>query len=176
MAEIPLPVQIKAVEHLFWRKVDKRPDGCWYWTGATDGRYGDYNAGRSGKNLHIKAHRMAYLLLVGPIPEGHQLDHLCRNYLCVNPSHLEPVTQQENNRRSDSESARHARKTHCLRGHPLKGDNLRIKADGSRLCVTCDRWRQRKAWAAKHQRERGSKYDGEFYTGKGFTPGSNKSS
>lgn len=77
----------------------ERPTGsdCWLWTGyVAAGGYGEFHlAGRTRK-----AHRVAYELLVGPVPEGLDLDHLCRVRRCVNPEHLEPVTRQENLRRS----------------------------------------------------------------------------
>lgn len=123
-------------------KVEKQPDGCWMWTGAVFKAtgYGVFNA-RSDDGVwrpHT-AHRSAYLMFVGPIPEGFQVDHLCRVRLCANPTHLEAVTQQENNRRSNSRSARQARQTHCIHGHPLSGENLRIKRDGRRECRACAR-------------------------------------
>ena len=97
-------------EERFWAKVDKT-DSCWLWTAATTHGYGCFDAKPFGTAL---AHRIAYLLLVGPIPEGLHLDHLCRVTKCVNPAHLEPVTGAENSRRA------HAARTHCKSGrHPL---------------------------------------------------------
>lgn len=95
----------------FWSKVDQSagPDGCWPWTRATSAKgYGKYMPTTS----HVGAHRVAYEYLVGPIPDGLELDHLCRNVLCCNPAHLEPVTHQENMRRAAA--ARVERKCeHC---------------------------------------------------------------
>jgi len=92
----------------FWSKVRLCPrDGCWLWTGApnADG-YGRFQRRlATGVYRMVKAHRYAYELLVGPIPEGLTLDHLCLHRLCVRPSHLEPVTNAENVRR------RHARRS-----------------------------------------------------------------
>jgi hypothetical protein len=129
----------------FWSKVDKngpvpehRPDlgPCWLWKAARNPKgYGIF-----GK---LKAHRVAYELLIGPIPERHTLDHLCRNRACVNPAHTEPVTNKTNILRGISFSAQNARKTHCLRGHPLTGDNLYTYSDGERSCKTCKNMRQR---------------------------------
>jgi hypothetical protein len=96
-----------------WDRVDKDgPRGCWLWTGATSGRdylTGGYGHFRSGGTLH-KAHRVAWELLIGPIPEGMQLDHLCLVKRCVNPAHLRIVTGKENREnqygaRSDNHSS-----------------------------------------------------------------------
>ena len=75
-------------------KIDARGD-CWEWTAATGGK--GYGYGWCSNDKRMKgAHRLIWELLVGPIPEGLTLDHLCRNKLCVNPDHLEPVTHQVN--------------------------------------------------------------------------------
>ncbi len=108
-------------------------DGCWYWTGAVTSKgYGSVAAG--GKV--VSTHRRAYELLVGPIPDGLQIDHLCENKRCCNPAHLEAVTGLVNMSRTAQ-----ARKTHCINGHPLSGTNLLIKprANGKviRNCRTC---------------------------------------
>ena len=91
------------------------------------------------------AHRAAYELLVGPIPEGLTLDHLCRMRDCCNPAHLEPVPLGVNTLRSPTcFSAINARKTHCSEGHPFSGDNLYINpASGQRTCRACTaRWQR----------------------------------
>lgn len=81
----------------FWERVNKAgPGGCWLWTGAVDGNgYGTVTIER----VQLSTHRVAYELLVGPIPAGLTIDHLCRVLACCNPAHLEPVTRAENNRR-----------------------------------------------------------------------------
>lgn len=86
--------------HNFWDRVEKR-DGCWPWQGAVaPNGYGLVNClNHSGRRSTAGAHRVAYELERGPIPDGLELDHLCRNSVCVNPAHLEPVTHQENVRR-----------------------------------------------------------------------------
>jgi hypothetical protein len=128
----------------FWPKVDKTssPDGCWLWTAAlSQAGYGAFGAERvNGRNRFVHAHRFAYELLVGPIPEGLQLDHLCRNRACCNPAHLEPVTLRENLMRGNTVAARNSIKTHCKHGHPFDLENTRIDPrTGNRACWTCRR-------------------------------------
>lgn len=117
---------------------------CWPWPGALDGKgYG--LVGYHGRTRRV--HRLVYELLVGSIPEGLTLDHLCRNRRCANPNHLQPVTSVENVRRSDiAPSQINRRKTHCIRHHPLSGDNVRmVKGGRYRQCRVCTK-------AAQHRR------------------------
>jgi hypothetical protein len=118
------------------------PNACWLWQGTINRR--------TGYGVHGKspAHRVIYELLVGPIPVGLELDHTCKVRACVNPVHLEPVTGRENNARSASPSALNAAKTHCKWGHEFTPENTRIERDGSRVCRTCKRERQRMRKAA----------------------------
>lgn len=122
----------------FWSKVDKT-DSCWLWTGATAGAgYGQLWVG--GRRVYV--HRFAYEQFVGPIPEGFQIDHLCRIHNCVNPAHLEAVTQRENVLRGVAPPAVNAQKTHCPQGHAYDAKNVR----GDRICRPCHR-AQNRAWA-----------------------------
>ena len=118
----------------FMIKVAQGQKGCVVWTAGTNGvGYGLFwDGGRD-----VMAHRWAYEYFKGKIPAGLQLDHLCRNRNCVNPAHLEPVTQRENILRGDTLPASQITRTHCPQGHPYEGDNLYIWTDGSRQCRTC---------------------------------------
>lgn len=128
----------------FWSKVRKAAaDGCWEWTGAVTQR--GYGRFWPTHRTMVRAHRYAYQRLVGPIPEGLTIDHLCRNPSCVNPAHLEPVSNRTNILRSDGLSAKGARQTHCKRGHPFDIANTHIYVGvwghEWRRCRTCDRLR-----------------------------------
>jgi hypothetical protein len=137
-------------EERFWAKVDKDgPGGCWEWTGTRTKGYGKFQA---ESRRTVSAHRFAYELLVGVIPDGLTLDHLCRNRSCVNPEHLEPVTIGENVRRGYGFSGINARKTHCPEGHPLVPENLASSTKGWRACMTCKREQQRAARRQQRQR------------------------
>jgi hypothetical protein len=125
----------------FWAKVDAMGD-CWEWTGGKqDRRYGIFHP--NGSATGEMAHRFAWELLVGPIPDGLTLDHLCRNPSCVNPDHLEPVTIAENLMRGYGLVGKNIRKTHCPQNHAYSGDNLYIDPRGWRKCRTCERARNR---------------------------------
>lgn len=114
---------------------------CWLWTGATDRGYPRVSYG--GRSA-ARAHRVVYELLVGKIPEGRYLDHLCRVRHCVNPDHLEPVTARENTMRSPIAPAYlNSLKTHCPRGHEYAGSNVGVMKEGSRYCRECKRARER---------------------------------
>jgi hypothetical protein len=115
------------------------PDECWLWRGAPGWfGYGHITGFVDGKRVNRLAHRVSYEFFVGPIPDGLVLDHLCSTPLCVNPAHLEPVTQRENTRRTVERGLhRNTRKTHCDRGHEFTPENTRLRAGGQRECRTC---------------------------------------
>lgn len=124
----------------FMEKVAVAPDGCWLWQGRQNRNgYGRlYVRGSGGDQM---AHRYAYTAAVGLIPEGYQLDHLCRVRHCVNPEHLEPVTQRENLLRGETVTAQSAAAEACPAGHSYSGDNLYVNRKGHRYCRTCHRER-----------------------------------
>lgn len=129
-------------EERFWAKVDRRgDDDCWPWLASLSHGYGQIKGPRRSP---LGAHRVAYELLVGPIPEGLTLDHLCHtrdpectpgpaclHRRCVNPAHLEVVSASENTRRGVG------RKTHCAHGHPWVEENIYRRANGRAYCRLC---------------------------------------
>lgn len=128
----PSPAMVATAEARFWKKVD-RTEGCWTWTASTNGAgYGVLAMSRDG--MKVLAHRFSYELAYGPIPPGLVIDHLCRNTRCVNPSHLEAVTQKVNNLRGGSPSSQQAKQTHCKRGHEFV---LERTPSGRRRCRRC---------------------------------------
>lgn len=113
---------------------------CWEWTANKSEGYGLL---KRGQKQH-KAHRYVYEALVGPIPEGMTLDHLCRNRSCVNPDHLEPVTFAENARRSPA-GMRAVRKAHCKNGHRFDEANTYMHpTNNSQRCRACHRDEERR--------------------------------
>lgn len=133
--------KVTPVNDRFWNRVDKLSTSCWIWTG-TVGRanYGEFWL--STTQGHTFAHRYAYQIVKGEIPKGLVLDHLCRNPLCVNPDHLEAVTQQVNTLRGVGPSAINAQKTYCPKGHEYTEENTYIHS-GKRYCCICRREHQR---------------------------------
>lgn len=136
--------------------------------------YGEIYASRFLGPGSKRAHRVSYETFVGPIPAGLTLDHLCRNTLCINPAHLEPVTIKENVLRGDGPTARNARKTHCDRGHAFDETNTGPNANGGRSCRACKReWVEQRAngrVAAPNRRGRPATRAGLLATSQQWTP------
>lgn len=129
----PPRAKAKPVAERISRSVVVDENGCWIWQKHL-GRHGYGHLVVGGKSW--LAHRASYTAGKGEIAAGLTLDHLCRVRACVNPAHLEPVSAAENTLRGEGPSARNARKTHCVNGHPFVGDNFRVYGR-MRCCMVC---------------------------------------
>jgi hypothetical protein len=135
----------------FWAKVSPCPmSGCWLWMAANVRGYGHFAV--NGKPR--LAHRHAYAVLIGAIPDGQQLDHKCRVHDCVNPAHLEPVSSRENTLRGFGVTATNSRKLTCRAGHPFDSSNTQTRSEGWRVCRACRRERQRKLMQRRREAHR----------------------
>ena len=135
------------IQRLF-AKIKISENGCWLWQASIlkSGGYGQISFG--GKPC--RAHVVAYELFNGPVPEGCELDHLCRTPACVNPEHLDPVTHRENLLRAPSSiPAINSRKTHCVKGHPYDSANTYLSKLNQRRCRMCHSDRMRRTRSAK---------------------------
>lgn len=132
------------LKRAFEKRVDRTGD-CWIWTGYVNPNgYGQLGTILQGKKDTILAHRLSWMLFRGPLVEGLVIDHLCRDRRCVNPEHLELVTNTENVMRGIGLGPTNRAKTHCKRGHAFTEANTGIK-DGKRVCRACAR-----LWAKEH--------------------------
>ncbi len=150
---IERPVGIRAGKkpaERFLSKVRIASSGCIEWTGSLSPQgYGWFY----WMSKSVLAHRWIYEAAHGSIAPGLVIDHLCRNRCCVNIAHLECVSMGENTKRGilhDVQRAKAKQKTHCLRGHPLFGSNLKTSPEGHRMCKTCQRDKADK-WRASHR-------------------------
>jgi hypothetical protein len=121
--------------------------GCWLWH-----KYRPDGYARIRRGTADYAHRYYYKTYVGPIPDGMELDHLCRVRHCVNPRHLEPVTPKVNTLRGLSPAAQFARATHCVNGHPFDEANTYVNAR-QRVCRTCARANSYRAYLVRKARK-----------------------
>jgi hypothetical protein len=138
---------VRALARLKSRIVVRADTGCWEWQGARLAKgYGKFYYRGKLRNVH----RVAYELLVAPIPAGMQIDHfVCDNARCCNPEHMRPVTARENLLRSEGRAATNAAKTHCKYGHEFTPDNTYIRENGGRTCRACGPRRRREKRAAR---------------------------
>jgi hypothetical protein len=149
--QLPRRIDPRQLARLLAKVEVDRKSGCWLVSGMR-GRNKRRNLKVGGEC--VRAHRYVYECLVGPIPAGLVIDHLCGEPSCVNPLHMEPVTQAMNLERGTSYRARRMQ-THCKRGHPLSGQNLMLsydrKGNASRVCRTCHAM-YRRAWYERKRR------------------------
>lgn len=133
-------------ERRFWAQVEKT-DTCWLWVGVRNwAGYGRF----SYKGRFVQAHRFAYELERGSIPDGLTIDHLCRTRACIRAIHMEAVTIKVNVLRGHGVTAANVKKTHCPQGHPYSAENTYIARRGSRTCRTCNLAAGRRWWARTH--------------------------
>jgi hypothetical protein len=126
---------------------------CWIWTGYTQPNgYGMMAIGSrtDGTRKQVFIHRWSHEHFIGPIPETFTVDHKCFVPSCARPEHLEAVPHRVNLLRGDTVTARNAAATHCPAGHPYEGDNLRVRANGDRVCKQCHRDKERARWQARN--------------------------
>ncbi len=129
------PIQTRCIDHK-GPMLSPYLGPCWLWTGKTNkGGYGEIKV--AGQRL--RTHRWMYEIVKGPIPDGLQLDHLCRQRACCNPAHLEAVTHRENMMRGKTQTAQKAAQTHCIHGHPFDAANTQWRKNGTRSCRACHR-------------------------------------
>ena len=151
-----------SLEERFWAKVQPEPmSGCYLWLGTGNQHgYSQISSGGHSSRM-LLAHRVAYELFVGPIPDHLELDHTCRVRSCVNPAHLEPVTRSENMRRSpfrlhatEVAARRLLARTTCRRGHPWAEETTghqydKQRSEYRRYCLICDRAANRRSAALR---------------------------
>lgn len=133
----------KTLKERLLDKVQYAESGCWIWTGCTVRGYGQIKMGENKKKVY--AHRASYLIFKGPIPDTLVIDHLCRNPLCINPDHLEPVTNKENIMRGEAPTVQLHRAKRCKNGHEVNSVNTRFYTGTERVrcCRVCKRERDR---------------------------------
>lgn len=139
------------IESKLLRRSERDSNGCLIWQGAVlHNGYGAIWVSEEGAQR--RAHRVAYSIWIGPIPEDMTIDHLCEVKLCIEPSHLEAVTSKENTLRSNRAPATiNSKKTHCKHGHEFTEENTRVY-NGKRQCITCVNEASRRSYLRKKQK------------------------
>lgn len=139
----------------FYSKVDDDSDSlCWNWTaGKNQNGYGMFKL----YGGTMMAHRAAWLMLEGEIPDGMELDHLCRNRSCVNPDHLQPVSHAENVRRGDG-AVRYLKQS-CVNGHEFTDQNAKYTPEGWRYCGDC----KREQWTVQNEKAKARRQAAKVY-------------
>lgn len=146
-----------------WAWIRITDAGCWEWRGKRNhGGYGRICVSQAKGDAQV--HRISYETFVGPIPDGAEIHHRCGNRPCCNPEHLEPVSTRENQSHTNSPVARNMRATHCVKGHPLQGENLYVTPDGRRQCRECQRARGRDYAARQSQSDQKAGHISHFAT------------
>lgn len=133
----------------FFSKIEvSRNTKCWSWTDHLEYGYGVFSV----RGTIFRAHRFAYLIFNGQIPKNLIIDHLCRNRKCVNPDHLEAVTNKINLERGIPSYTTRNKRTHCKKGHPISGRNALARSDGgSTRCRLCTRNRYKMQYRIKKE-------------------------
>lgn len=141
---------MEIIARFVWAKVDRKgPDECWPWLGGKNSSGAGHGVAYVGNGRSMSAHRAVYQLMVRPLSPREVVDHLCRNPICVNPDHLEPVTQKTNvarGRVGETNKARGAAITHCPQGHEYTPANTYVYHQAKtgktmRQCRSCKRRR-----------------------------------
>lgn len=149
----------KVFAYFFERIKRDKETKCWNWVGALGAtKYGTATIDRQA----ISAHRLSYLLFNGNLEPTLDIDHLCKNIVCVNPEHIRQTSRKENNLNSTSPSRAHALKTHCAKGHEYSLENTyRNPTNGSRGCRICRKNVAIRNW--QNNREARNKRSRELY-------------